>query len=717
MVAQYEDGPEESLGFSELRDFSQRASQLIGTDSLFENYPDEGTFQELQYLALIGNIPPLINNIATPISSNVSHMSSLFWNLGSVLDYFAIYDSYKHLPEVKRHRKEKKALLAAETTIATVSNSASILTLLSQYGVLHGLAATACLPLAGIVASIEIWGIAIHSTVQLARAIKKTDPVYLFENKMIQYEQLSKRIVDLSNEEPIDAALLARLKEIRERVYNEAIAIVQVNFSTKVSFETPQKMKSLNESSSEEEKRIHGYIEKFYRLAFENEDSEKVKTLATQLCAPASNENKALVDQLIENQREKVTHHKIKTISNYIAAVGVTMMSVSLFCGPAAPIVLGLGIAITAVAGIIKLSQVIYDYASNKIAKNNRIKEETKNLLSKYYGTGVLTTVLNTIPVTGLTEPYIKKYQAALNGSDENKKAKTYEKLLKLKLSYEQAYPAGKQTKENETFWYENILKKDRRNVFQRLVSKIVTKKEMGPQYHGLRKAHKNKLLDNALTKKVDDMVLEKVFGSTPEAKKIIQGLTDKQKERIINRECRNPQTNCHNKDDAVEASINQTNTATAIVSPLQSQKIKNPSSTDTTSLIKGSGSSTSMPGNLFTESHKKMSRENMSNTSIPTEKPFTEKTGFKSLLTLALLGSEQDKKPNQAVSHSTQQGQAINRPSPTNTTSLTKDCSESPTSMLGSLFAEFTLPLLEKKKDEENDKNLRTPSSSFKKS
>ncbi len=412
------------------------------------------------------------------------------WNFfDGIAGYVSAYYQFQKLPEAKRRKKEKTMWAAYELSAANILNASAILTLLAQHGVLQGLAATASSPLNGIAFAAIMWGNAIHSYINLYRAVKKSnDPVYLFEDYLIKIENIKNKIQKFedklnsyeTDDYDVDEKELKKINKIhqkieywkteQERLQQQAILIAQVKFDKQHPLS--DQLKDKFAAITKRDKHI--------------------------LEAEPTSWGKKIVEQLEINQKEKIEKRAINSMAWTTAAIGMTLIAISPFSGPAAPAVAAAGIAIAAIAGAIKLGEVLVSRAVNTIAKHQQNKKERVHLLTEY--------------VKSLNSNDMLSHLA----SDD------------IKLLYRLSYEHNKQVliknnpgiSENylEKHWYEQLDKMDLKQ--------------------------REKLLNMAEKKSIEDRLLGKILGLDPvknekEFQSATSILSKNEAKQIINRECR----------------------------------------------------------------------------------------------------------------------------------------------------------------------------------
>jgi hypothetical protein len=265
------------------------------------------------------------------VTREVTGVYGFVWNyLDVVGGVIAGVDGLKKAGKAKRNKTKKRVIAALDIVGSTQLAAGTTITALGAYS--HLLAATvltanSAAAFGPFAFSVGMMLATIKESVSLHDAIKKTDMMYLLNDRWIKYEKLSKKD-DRTPEEDEKLMILA----------NQVYAL----------------------SKEEDTKKNDTYPE--YTVD-RNHVSIKDK------------ETKDLVNFLKRKQEAKVKRHVIGVVSCSLATAGMTLIAASLFFPP----LMIPGIVVAAVSGAIKLVESIL-----KRARGSAIKTQHQSLLDEF---------------------------------------------------------------------------------------------------------------------------------------------------------------------------------------------------------------------------------------------------------------------------------------------------------------------------------------------
>ncbi len=458
---------------------------VIEEESLTEKIEDVlSNTTDIMYTSIIADLVDALHEDLVP--ADVLNIGSGFlWNiLDGLLNYILSILKILHLSKSKRRQKEKAFWAVHDFMVAHITNVASVITLLSQYGVLHGatLIFGALGPFAFAIGAITH---SVHSLIQFCRLFKKWhDPVYLFEDKVIKYENLSNKIAHLNrklvqaaNKEDEEKIKLIEeiktLRNIREGVKAEAIAIAQVEL-TEENFEANiLKARMVNALNKYENITIPTATELLKKPADENHPAYRVKV--------------NFIEKLKKERVKKLISSFIDNVGGITGAIAMTLMAIAPFLGPVAPVVMLSGILIASITAAIKVGKIIVTIFKNALAKRYAENKEKETLFQN--------------------QNYLQTNEFQdLNLTDKQKR--------KFKLFFEKYYPSEKDNQQIEIQCYKDLLSIDR--------------------------SDRKKLLNKVIQEEINHRILVKtlregsVDGSDEEIHRLIGQLSDQQKSKLI---------------------------------------------------------------------------------------------------------------------------------------------------------------------------------------
>lgn len=284
--------------------------------------------------------------------------------LDGIMGYFSAFNKFRKLPDAKRRQHEKAAWVAHEVMMSTIVNTATTLTLLSQFGALTGVTAAACLPLASLSIAAALWGTCIHSYIKLDRERKKyTDPIYHCEDLLTQYENIKKKINKLNAElAKLDPASVAPAAKQRLTL---AAKVTQWEM-------TQQQLKvKITLLASENSKRLP----KTFPARFEKCTGNPL------ILSELTSFDRKLLHELEKNQKENLLRKSMNSIALTTSAIGMTLCSIAPFTGPLAPAVFAAGVAMSILGGTIKLIEFVGYRAVNYIAKRAKYNSSWEEII------------------------------------------------------------------------------------------------------------------------------------------------------------------------------------------------------------------------------------------------------------------------------------------------------------------------------------------------
>ena len=278
------------------------------------------------------------------------------WNLvDSIGAIVAGADGLNNMWQSQRQDKQKKATHISNIALGAQLLGTGTASFLAQESIITGAMATTMAPLGGFGFAICMWGSAIHAALELHRACKKTDPIYLTYDRIKKVEGLSEKIqkyqsklLETSNKKKIKIIndRIDSLKKMRKRVNKQACALIKVHHA---------ELKNMQQYNQLKARCIKLNIEAFDKYGNVRNASKSDKTLS---------------GYLVQKQHENVNKHAISLFTWTTAAVGMTMIAFSFLC----PALLIPGIALSAVSGFLKINEIHNSFCSWVDGKKNKSK-------------------------------------------------------------------------------------------------------------------------------------------------------------------------------------------------------------------------------------------------------------------------------------------------------------------------------------------------------
>lgn len=423
--------------------------------------------------------------IAIPVE--VINITNMGWDFfKTAFTSIEEYREIRRLTSLNRRFQEKAARLVFNAALKDLNNTSRIVSVLSVAGVMTGgLATAASISFAIAAAS---WGIAALSCARLHRAIKKCDdPAFWMKDTLDMYKNVQNKI-DLYLEK------LNQLHEERKDIKENTLDF--------------KKLEKIEKKIKKLEIKNYDLIIKAEKLKYKAIAIAKVKgiedpNLLTSFKEIINVENiskkteadEKLVEELEKNQRETTISRAMTTIGLVSAAIGVTLLSVSPFLGPAAPAVMFAGIAFVGLGLAVDLAPKLVTNIVNFFGK----KHHRRDLLNKMNLNHNMLNKLFTLD---------EKFQFRCSFEINKEKFMNHFDNTDIRTSNQSDDEKEKKLEER---WYKSVC--------------FMEKKSMAY------------LLQEAEEARIKQFILEKNLD--PKNSEVINHLSDKDKERIINRENR----------------------------------------------------------------------------------------------------------------------------------------------------------------------------------
>jgi hypothetical protein len=442
----------------------------------------------------------------------------------TIVIFANIIKDARRLDHAKRHRTEKKAWIGIDSAMATQMIGASTASLLADTGVIQGATAVAaCSPLSVFAFASYLWSATAKSAKKLARAQKKVDLSYLLHDRIIKYQRYSAEITASEERFNFLTNAIARLEKTKEQgdSFNDDNAIKEKlkkyqKEHHKEKLKLEEKHKKVNSLKSEidclskfcvddtnapketdslekKENYQHAipYISQQYQAIFNRPLEDEVFTLSQQKFA----------EQLQTNQKDKVDHRMISTISLAIGALGMTMIGLGLIFPP----LMVPGVLLCAASSLLKVSDLIVNKTMNFCA-NKKIKQQFADKIhEEYEKTNSLSLVPKFLDKKAIPIEAKIKWHLSFCLSKES--------LIK-KLNFK--FPDETQTKQVE------IANQYLESTYYQSLKQMPAKQ-------------REKLLNLAFEKTIENKIIHQILGDGSE--KIT--LVDKDKKALITRYCR----------------------------------------------------------------------------------------------------------------------------------------------------------------------------------
>jgi len=344
----------------------------------------------------LGAVNYIIDMVKTTILNNPAYVSfnnsfGWIWNFYDALAGYAnaIRNSGKY--DVATYRKsEKMAWAHLDNVMSTQLIGTTTLTIVATQGLLHGtipltkiLFTTACLPLAAFGFAACMWASFAKACVKLDRSRKILDPEYYLEDRIERYNNIISKLTNVPEGCQLKEEMKKKLLAKKERFRKEILAYAKVYYHL-----IEKNTKIMNFLKSAE--------------FIENNDNNRILNDGNNLIAPTKIE-KIMVKHLKDEQKIRVLKDSVSVGAWGLAAVGMTLIAFGAFFPP----LMLPGMIIAAIAGAVKLGEVLVPVISNAIAANNY-----ENSIIDEYRTSIENNHINADSPVTYNDEQIKWYMA-----------------------------------------------------------------------------------------------------------------------------------------------------------------------------------------------------------------------------------------------------------------------------------------------------------------
>ncbi len=457
--------------------------------------PEEGASS----LIYAHEVLPFVSQAKQLAPDNVSVFASEGLGLfSSLLTHIDALEKLRNLPNTTRHAKEKVANVLFNVVMSDYSNLSNLFSVLVAAGVLHGAAVGILTPIGTVGVAAGAWGAVAFSSISLLRATRYYySSSYWFKDKLIRYKKIKKKIARLEDEinnlqqEENKTDDNKKLESIRNKIKIKQLRIRHWIVAQEKSKQQAIAIAQVNNKkgkplSSKLTDRFATLVEEEVKESIENKPYRKLsdKEFRRMLQEQPTKDTEKLIKELKKNQRDVIISRAITTVSLTIMATGLTLLAVSPFCAHGAPVVFAVGLALVLLGSAIQLGKFLSTRIVNAVATKHQYKQERETLRKEY------------ISLLGNKE---------LQDLDDATKLK-----YRLSFEYSQHHEAS------ESACYKALQDMD-----EKKRKRILNAAE--------KKAMNHRILCRALDVKPDSEILNQ--------------LSDKAKQKIINRECRSTLT------------------------------------------------------------------------------------------------------------------------------------------------------------------------------
>lgn len=343
------------------------------------------------------------------ISKQFSQLFGAGWNFVDAIGGYALgIQQLQQAGSAKRHKKEKYAEGVMNIGMSTKLIGLTSMTLFAQYGVIHGTAAAVFTPLAGFSFAAVMWGGLAMSSRNLHRARKKTNMAYLFYDRAVKLQNINKQLKALDNSYNAIADQTGDKIEKQKKKLEQKIKEL-----SRVKLRMQKQALSLYRHCLYDTELIYELVKYEDKLNGEN-IHDLLGINESELNAALTGQEKKLVETLQSKKKKKVARESVAVLAWGLASVGMTLIALAPFFPP----LLIPGIVIAAVAGAVKLGELIANQVVKRLASRSQMKKYTKQLHDEYK-----------------TKKMLKNVPHSILGMDS--KPRPHDEKVRLRLAYE----------------------------------------------------------------------------------------------------------------------------------------------------------------------------------------------------------------------------------------------------------------------------------------
>lgn len=308
-------------------------------------YPVDGVFSLLEEIKRA--VPP-----AQFLSS-----FTFSWNIYcGAAGFFSGIENLRHFKTAKKHKNLKLVNGVTDLLLGAHLSVLSPIALAAELGVITGTLAAVVAPFGGFSFAVWMWIEALRASHALIESVKKLNFVYLIKDKIKQFNEAQKQFAQSHYIDKYWQQVTAQLKQ-------QITALVLIQ---------DQKYYQEENEHYEIEQPFHASLLKDTLIAHFIYQQKVSKRAITK-------HDHFIASSLMENQITKVEDNVLNTVAYVTAAVGMTLVVLAPFTGPAAGGVFAVGSLLMVVAGLMKLGNVVgnklIDFISYR-TEANQIKNE-----------------------------------------------------------------------------------------------------------------------------------------------------------------------------------------------------------------------------------------------------------------------------------------------------------------------------------------------------